>query len=157
MVYSGRAGGSYATRGGAANHLCLPEDPEYTLPYRDGVQGFSFMYGAEYESPVQGTDDHDVPCAVCMTTGRGIVLTIPAKTSCPDETWSKEYEGYLMSGRKDLKRSNFECVDRGQEAVPGSKGNVNGALFYHVEAQCFGLKCPPYDPEKELNCVVCTI
>ena len=28
--------------------------------------------------------------------------------------------------------------------------------FYHVEANCNGMLCPPYDPQKELTCAVCT-
>ena len=34
--------------------------------------------------------------------------------------------------------------------------NVVAVLFYHTEAGCNGLSCPPYDPEKELACAVCT-
>ncbi len=81
---------------------------------------------------------------------------IPAKTSCPQH-WTKEYEGYLMSGHHSHKRSMFECVDKGQESVPGSHANTDGALFYHVEANCdTGLPCPPYNNDKEINCVICT-
>ena len=37
------------------------------------------------------------------------------------------------------------------------QGNTNGVTFHHVEATCStGLPCPPYDQNKELNCVVCT-
>ena len=50
----------------------------------------------------------------------------------------------------------YECVDKDAESIPGSVANIDGALFYHVQAQCNGLLCPPYDKEKELNCVVCT-
>jgi len=52
--------------------------------------------------------------------------------------------------------STFECVDKGIEYIPGSHANINGALFCHVEAHCNinGMQCPPYDPQKELNCVV---
>ena len=33
LVYTGRAGGSFfSLKGGAANYLCMPLDPEYTLP-----------------------------------------------------------------------------------------------------------------------------
>ncbi len=53
-------------------------------------------------------------------------------------------------------RTMLECVDRDQESLPGSSPNTNGVLFHHVEAACNGLPCPPYDPHKELNCVVCT-
>ena len=49
-------------------------------------------------------------------------------------------------------RSMFECVDEDQESLPGSQGDTDGVLFYHVEAACnTGLPCPPYDQNKELN------
>ena len=156
LVYAGKTGGSFATNGGGANHICMPPNPDYTLQTRSGTQGYAYVYGAEYENPIVGTDDSNVPCAVCFTT-RETVMMIPAKTSCPP-SWTKEYIGYLMTGRRDLQRSTYECVDSSQEPVPETKSfNGNGALFYHVEAQCNGMDCPPYDPEKELTCVVCTI
>ena len=34
-----------------ANYQCMPLDPEYTLPFCRGVDGYSYMYGAEYEFP----------------------------------------------------------------------------------------------------------
>ena len=49
----------------------------------------------------------------------------------------------------------YEYVDKDAESIPGIVTNTNGALFYHVQAQCTGLLCPPYDKEKELACVVC--
>ena len=49
LVYSGRAGGSrWNSPGGATNHLCMPDDPDY-LQYGAGVQGPSYVYGVEYE------------------------------------------------------------------------------------------------------------
>ena len=37
---------------------------------------------------------------------------IPAKRECPD-TWTLEYEGYLMSGYSEaMSRHTFECVDQ---------------------------------------------
>ena len=39
LVYAGRAGGTwYGDKGGAANYLCMPDDPDY-LSYKPGVQG----------------------------------------------------------------------------------------------------------------------
>jgi hypothetical protein len=81
---------------------------------------------------------------------------LPGKTTCPT-SWTEEYDGYLTAERHNHHRSTFECVDRGQESIPGSHTNVDGALFYHVEATCSGLQCPPYDAQKELTCAVCTI
>ena len=156
LIYTGRAGGShYSHSGGGANHLCMPLDPEYTLSYKAGVRGHSYVYGTEYQSPLEGSADHNVPCAVCFVSTRETVLMIPAKTSCPT-AWTREYYGYLMSSHQGHKRSNYECVDKDQESIAGSHENTNGALFYHVEANCNGMPCPPYDAAKELNCVVCT-
>ncbi len=81
---------------------------------------------------------------------------IPAKASCPP-TWTKEYYGYIMAAHQTHHRSMFVCADEDQESLPGSQGNADGALFYHVEADCdTGLPCPPYNINQELNCVVCT-
>ena len=130
-------------------------DPEYNLPSGTGEEQRSPVWGAEYEQPVGGTHDHDVPCAVCLGTTRETVLMIPAKTSCPT-SWTKEYDGYLMSNWKDWHRTMFVCVDREQELLPGTGANTNGALFYPTEVDCTNLPCPPYNNEQELNCVVCT-
>ena len=50
LVYAGRAGGTWhQQKGGAANYLCMPDDPDY-LRYGPGVHGYNYVYGAEYES-----------------------------------------------------------------------------------------------------------
>ena len=86
---------------------------------------------------------------------RVAVTMIPAKTQCPS-TWTLEYSGYLMSERYTHNRAMYKCVDKNPDSVPGSASSTNGALFYHVEASCNGMMCPPYDPQKELTCAVCT-
>ena len=98
-MYAGRAGGTHYThKGGAANYLCMPDDPDY-LSYTPGVQGHNYVYGAEYETggmPLTAVHNHNVPCAVCYASTRVAVTMIPAKTRCPS-TWTLEYTGYLMS------------------------------------------------------------
>ena len=73
QVYAGRAGGTwYGDKGGAANYLCMPDDPDY-LSYTPGVQGHSYVYGAEYQTgsgPLSAVQDHNVPCAVCYASIR---------------------------------------------------------------------------------------
>ncbi len=158
LVYSGITGGTFFNQqGGGANYLCMPKDPEYstTLTYRGGVNGQATIYRAEYEGPLQGSQDYNVPCAVCYVSTRPTVIMIPAKASCPS-FWTREYYGYIMTEHIAYHRRMFECVDRDQEIFPASQANSNGALFYHVEASCNGLPCDRYDPNKELNCVVCT-
>ena len=160
LLYSGLAGkSSYNQQGGGNNFQCFPEEPEYS-DYRAGVQGYVYAYGAEYEYPIPQLGngvlhDDNVPCAVCYSPVRIALVMIPAKLTCP-HGWTREYHGYLMSGHLNQHSSTFECVDHNAEAVPGSQSNVNGALLYHVEADCSGLPCEPYLPEKELTCVVCT-
>ena len=166
LVYAGRAGGSWYDRtGGATNHLCMPNDPDY-LQYASGVQGYSYVYGVEYD-PNSGqpfnvqpdVNNHNAPCAVCKATSRCCLLMIPAKTNCPT-SWTTEYVGYLMTSRQnhDLP-TEYVCVDKDPESVAGLDAvnwNQGGQILYHVEASCNGMACPPYDAEKELTCVVCT-
>ena len=47
LLYAGRTSGTHWDhKGGAANHLCLPNDPDY-LQYQSGVQGYAFITGVE--------------------------------------------------------------------------------------------------------------
>ena len=160
LVYAGRVGGTwYSDKGGAVNYLCMPNDPDY-LSYTPGVQGYNYVYGAEYETggmPLTAVNNHNVPCAVCYASTRVAVTMIPAKTRCPSN-WTLEYSGYLMSQPRILsdRRTMYECVDKNPDSVPGSAANTHGIAFYHVEASCNGMLCPPYDPQKELTCAVCT-
>ena len=156
LIYSGRAGKSWLDqRGGGGNYQCLPNNPEYGQ-YTSGVQGYSPIFGVEYQFPIQSAlHDHNVPCAVCHVSTRAAVLMIPAWRHCPSQ-WTLEYTGYLMTEHTTHNTATYECVDKDAEAVPGSRANNDGGLFYHVEASCNGLPCPPYVAEKELTCAVCT-
>ena len=166
LVYSGRVGGNmHDTQGGGSNYLCMPEEAEYSklLTYEQGSQDFSEIFGTEYEYRVSASHDHsNVPCAVCTVLNRVAVVMIPAKATCPIG-WTREYYGYLMSQshsaifiRPNEQRTTYECVDKDLDSVPGTEGRTGGAQFYHVEATCNGLECPPYNNNQELNCVVCT-
>ena len=157
-LYSGRAGVSFVhNSGGGGNYLCMPDHPEYTLPSQPGVQGYSYVYGVEYEGPplVSGREQHNAPCAVCYLPTKHTVLMIPARTTCPSG-WTREYYGYLMSEHRIYNRSTYECVDRSMESIPGSQHHMENSHFYHTEVHCNGFACPPYNNYKELNCVVCS-
>ena len=81
---------------------------------------------------------------------------IPARVSCP-ASWTLEYSDYLMTDHFNHYRRSAACVDKDAEGIPGLDANtIGGALFYHTEAVCNGIACPPYDPAKELTCAVCT-
>ena len=157
LVYTGRAGGSHSLEdtGGGVNFQCMPLDPQYTLSTQSGVIGHTYIYGTEYNLPLQGSHRHNVPCAVCYVSTRETVLMIPAKTSCPT-SWTREYYGFIMSEYRGRSASTYECVDEDQESLPSSGAHTFGTLLHHVEASCNGMPCPPYDAQKELTCVVCT-
>ena len=86
LLYAGRLGGTHHDiKGGAANYLCMPEDPEY-LEYTAGVQGTSLVMGAEYEAaggPLRSVNKLNIPCAMCYVSARETVVMLPAKTQCP--------------------------------------------------------------------------
>ncbi len=159
-MYDGIVAGSYVDQtGGGANYLCMPHNPQYGT-FLPGVQGISPIHGAEYQTngggPLSSNNhDHNVPCAVCFVSTRVTSLMLPARIECPS-SWILEYTGYLMTNAYSQQRAMFECVDQNPDRIPGSAPNNDGALFYHVEATCNGLPCGPYDPQKELTCVVCT-
>ena len=155
-VYTGTMAGSYYTHsGGGSNFLCLPEEPNYNGLNTKSKGSVSFLYGTEYEGPIVGNHDHGAPCALCYVSGRAVQEMIPATTKCP-RGWKREYYGYIMAAYYGYKRTEYTCIDKAQKSRPGSAGNQNGALLYHVRATCTGIHCPPYDPKKALTCVVCS-
>ena len=138
ILYAGRAAGSwYNQRGGGANYLCLPEQPQYSN-YTSGVQnGWAYLCGAEYETggtqpqdngPLSSVTEHNVPCAVCYTSTRGTAVMIPAQYTCPS-FWTREYYGYLMANYHGGSRTMFECVDRNPQSIPGSTADRDGTAF----------------------------
>ena len=83
LVYAGRAAGTFWNKpGGGTNYLCLPDVPQYTLRYKPGSRSYSEIHGVEYEGPIAGTHEHNVPCAVCSASTCVGILMIPARTSC---------------------------------------------------------------------------
>jgi hypothetical protein len=159
LVYSGRAGATrYDHKGGAANYLCMPDDPDH-LQFQSGVQtdrnyvtGVEYWYGA-----IPSVNNHNAPCALCYVPNRCVSVMIPAKTVCPTN-WTLEYVGYLMSNYFDYNgRTEYVCVDANPESVLGlNLGSDPRAYFTLVEPYCNGFPCPPYVVGRELTCVVCT-
>ncbi|OWF51101.1 short-chain collagen C4-like [Mizuhopecten yessoensis] len=163
LVYSGLAGGSWYDHSGAAvDYLCLPPDPEWlqTTVVPDDYTGR--LYGAEYESfngyTLFGPQSHneEVPCAVCRSTSFVSSVMIPARTTCYSG-WTKAYSGSLASGSyAHVAASQYVCVDENpQPVVGGADRDDNGKMFLGVKAFCGSLRCPPYQQDKFLSCVVC--
>ena len=160
LVYNGTAGGtSSSQKGGAANIICLPHDPD-NLQYLSGQQGYSNLYGVGVSGvvgqPLSTSSNYYLTCAVCYVPTRDTILTIPAQVNCP-ANWTREYYGYLMAGYYGHSgRLMYECIDK--EPDKGT-GPSHAAWLYHVEPACgyiYGISCPPYDSSKELTCVVCS-
>ena len=165
---TGHMGGNhYTSKGGGANYLCLPHNPEWGNRM-DGVQGLSTIYGTEYETaagyePIfsrannggHSLHDLDALCAVCYVPTRSTHIIIPAKRTCP-AGWTMEYRGYLMTQHIHSNANDFICVDEEPEGWLGSYASNEGALLYTVEGICGSLPCPPYVNGWELTCVVCS-
>ncbi|XP_065907907.1 uncharacterized protein [Dysidea avara] len=155
-IYSGVvAGSAYGHEGAAVDPLCLPPNPQY-LKSQSGYQNWVQLYGAEYQTggtPLDHGHDRNVPCALCQAYGRTNKIMIPSRFECPPG-WNTEYYGYLMAGYYDHKAATqFTCIDKSLEMIPGSGANTDGSLFYTVEAHCnHFIPCS----DKELTCVVCT-
>ncbi len=152
--------GSHSThKGGGADYLCLPKDPEYSAYQAGDYSHGNYLYGVEYDTwrpgPFHSVHNHNAPCAVCYTRVRDVVLMLPAKITCPPN-WTLEYSGYLMSEWYNHYRTSYKCVDKDPESVPGSATNDNYVQFLLTEVNCGALPCPPYDSQKEVTCAVCT-
>ena len=167
LVYDGFAGGSYYSHKGAASSmLCLPKDPDWDAgKFNDKMDAdVAYIYGTEYEDASGRSDrlfgddhqNHDVPCVVCEVRKRSSVLMIPGKTKC-HAGWTLEYSGYLMAGYYNHNgATDYYCVDKDPEDIPGGENNSNGRVLYFVEASCGSLRCPPYVSGREFQCSVCS-
>ncbi|OWF51559.1 uncharacterized protein LOC110448979 isoform X5 [Mizuhopecten yessoensis] len=160
LVYSGYAGGShYSNKGAAAEYVCLPPDPSWGPKQNIRAQQPGLMYGAEYEDDILFNvkdRNRDVPCAVCRSSIQSTSIMIPARSTCYPG-WDAAYHGYLASGYYNQPAaSQYVCVDQEpQTLLGGGSSNDEGKLFFQVRAKCGSLKCPPYEDDKVLSCVVC--
>ena len=165
-LYDGFAAGDWYEHGGGGTELlCLPSDPTWGK-YSDAHIGHAYIYGAEYEINSENSKrlfnkemhQQNVPCSVCQSAGRSVMLMIPGRYNCYDG-WREEYKGYLMTGHHGhAKSTDYSCVDMDPESVQGNAHDQNGRLLYPVEANCRAnsLPCPPYVDGREIACVVCT-
>lgn len=159
----GYAGGSfYNDNGAASEYVCLPSDPQWGQFAEQPDTYIQHMFGAEYESNAGhspfGPNSHneDVPCAVCRARSFSSSIMIPARTHCYTG-WTEAFRGTLASGYYDHRAaSEFVCVDEHTQALPGGANrNDDGKLFVGVKAYCGSLRCPPYQENRFLSCVVC--
>ncbi|XP_070533381.1 plasminogen-like [Ptychodera flava] len=165
LVYEGFVGGTLSTHeGGGADFLCMPHEPIYER-LEEGVQDArAYVFHTEYRDPVMpgGLNNGDVPCAVCRVPTQSSILMVPARNTCPDETWTLQYKGYLGAQSVAIRRhsSEFICLDRRSKKIAGSQRPVDGTLVFNVEGRCSpdsAMPCDgPYIDGHELTCAVCT-
>jgi len=176
VLHTGYVGkGHYQHTGSGANYLCLHNKPVWGSGTLAGDQDLAaFIYGVEYQlgqgggykkdypfnyDNIGGRDlhDNDAVCAVCYNGGANDVYMVAGRPDCPSADMTLEYTGYLVSERYTHYRGEFVCLDTSPEARPGGEADLNGGLFYPVQAGCGSLPCPPYVEGNELTCAVCTI
>ncbi|XP_067943387.1 uncharacterized protein [Watersipora subatra] len=137
----GFAGGApWQNSGGGGNYQCMVYDAEYNC--HNSVSTTGFVAGGEYDTFSVGVfsssaHKQNTPCAICHATTRSSTIMVPGKRSCPDNEWTFEYEGYLMSDHFSRdSRTTFECVDAEPEYVDGESADSQGALFLFNRALC---------------------
>ena len=157
-MYAGRASGThYNHRGGAADKICLPDNPDY-LNGTSRQEGTTTVAGSEYEfhsDLLSNLHNHNAPCAVCYVPTRATTIMVPAKTACPS-SWTREYYGYLTTESSSDHRSLYTCIDINPEVIAGTSANTNPARIFLASTDCSGLLCPPYENNRVLSCAVCT-
>lgn len=147
--------------------MCLHNHPQWRN-YSGIAQGQAYIYGTEYENMdrhnlfkktyTENLNNNDPPCAVCYCETRAAKLMIPGRKECNDG-WTKEYEGYLVTGPYGTKKSShvYECLDVDPESIAGGHRSNDGASMYVVQMNCgSGSLCPNYIAWREITCVVCT-
>ncbi|XP_053374310.1 uncharacterized protein LOC123532414 [Mercenaria mercenaria] len=172
LAYSGYMAGTYHDTvghgpGPGSNYLCLADQPTWDY-YSDTANNIIHITGVEYEfhatnphdiQSIFGSDiqDSDAPCSVCRTQ-RNTNVMIPGRKDCYPG-WTKEYSGYLVGGSPNYDDSTeYICLDRRPETVVHSGISYNDNMLYFVEAFCGkSLECPPYEHNRELACVVCSM
>ena len=123
-----------------------------------GTSDVNYVYGVEYETNFwkTGSQDEDVPCAVCRSPRHTSALMIPATDQC-FQGWTSQYTGRLASSyHSHGSGKNYICVDKNPSFILGGSRNTEGALLYPVVSECGALPCPPYKSDKVVLCVICT-
>ena len=86
LVYNGTAAGSLNGTGGTSDTFCMPEDPSYNHVVDSVGRSKTVLDNIRYETDEMfcGINEANVPCAVCQSETRSVVLLQPGKTSCPE-------------------------------------------------------------------------
>lgn len=167
-LYDGKVGGNYHNHpGGGANYLCMHNEPQWRNKTGGKLAVHGRIDGTEFEAMdqphlfektnAQSLNNNDATCAVCYSDRRVAKVMIPGRRTC-NAGWTKEYEGYLVTGHWNYKANHvYECLDLAPEVVLGTSRDTHASLMYIVTVVCIrGSLCPKYVRDNAVTCVVCT-
>lgn len=134
---------------GFVDHQCMPIDNSFIQYYNESNYGNETVtYGnlVKYNTFLHKNNmlrNKTVACALCQINGRETIKILPAMYDCP-EGWTKQYQGYLMTGGLCVHTDMKE-----QEMILISK-------YLYLQHEIMW-DIPNYNSDKVLSCVVCSI
>ncbi|GFQ63775.1 uncharacterized protein TNCT_349931, partial [Trichonephila clavata] len=159
--------------GGSSQFLCSPLDPTIVDPttYFPGYPGDIEVEDNLKVCPIRYIGElkrfksmfmKQIACVRCRAGLRTTVLVKAADKTCPSDKWTKEYEGYLMAPGQTSNKGEYVCMDKDMiqpvgEVKFGNPDNSHWPEIQEVAIECGSLPCKPYDANKPIPCVVCTI
>ena len=149
VVYDGITVGFKSDTG--TNFQCMPTSKthvhyyEYISNHTKSTEPLIYGSIVRYKT-FRENNNKPAGCALCRIDGRDTIETLPATNRCA-ESWTKQYEGYLMTGGI--------CVHF--EMVVGKVDSTNEHLTLHHEVLPeMGNDPPIYKEDFVLSCVVCS-
>ncbi len=136
---------------GSINYQCMPTENQEVLYHNDSYYGntpitfsnmvrYNTFHSEEYNNTV-------VYCALCRIDGRDTIQIQPATYNC-SEGWTKEYEGYLMSGGL--------CVHTDMLGDSEIETRINDLYLQH-EVMINNKLNTKFVNNQVLSCAVCSI
>ena len=113
------------------------------------------MNVTEYKTFIPNKSNYDAYCALCKVEGRNTIQVLPSTDTCIDSSWTKEYNGYVMT---DNLATTFTCGDKTLETISGTaQSGETAPKLRHVAVPHLGEELRnEYQPDKVLSCVVCS-
>ncbi|GFU03152.1 uncharacterized protein TNCV_2720651 [Trichonephila clavipes] len=159
--------------GGSSQFICSPLDPTIVDPtsYFPGYPGDHEVEDNLKVCPIRYVGElkrfksmfmKQIACVRCRAGLRTSVLVKMADKTCPSDKWTKEYEGYLMAPGQASSKGEYVCMDKDMiqpvgEVKFGNPDNSHWPEVQEVAIECGSLPCKPYDANRPIPCVVCTI
>ena len=150
----------FATETGATEYKCVLTGDDIQIQYYNDIRlsvytdekEVNFLNVTKYRTFLSDKSNRDVACSKCSVSGRGVIDMVPGRIDCIDDTWTKEYDGYLMT---DEGSTTFRCVDSDMDAPLDTdhQGNNNPILRHVVLTNTI---TDHFKSNKVLSCVVCS-